>query len=394
LHLLDEIIAGVYRDQPDDVRDDLRQLANDRMITEDLRSQRAQLVLGGLRLRDILIAERQSERQSMNGHKPLDVEAGYLDKLRIAALTTEQLKAIPKPPWIVEDILQADSLAEIYGKPGTYKSFISSAWSKHVATGVMWSNRTVTPSPVVYIIAEGAHGMGDRMDAWEAHHNVTQERHPVIWLPLAVALGNPAWGQAVGQYAAENQAGLVVFDTRARNTVGLEENSARDMGLVVAHLDEARAICKACLLLVHHSNAFGDKSRGSTAVEGAVDTELSVKEADGIVTLKLEKQKNAPDGTEWRFRPVPVAGSVVLDEVSSGPADEISPNGWQMLDTLRDIHVDEPVSFTRWFDAGEVTKATFARQLKVLVARGFVAKTGKAYSPQEGKDAGETNEPF
>jgi hypothetical protein len=333
---------------------------------------------------------------------PPDVEPDRLELLRRNAITTDQLKALPPPAWIIDGVLQEDSLAELYGKPGSYKSFVTSAWSLHITTGLWWQGREVRPAPVIYVVAEGATGMGARIDAWEQHHADRIEggtRFPIVWLPLAIQLGSAAWGEAVGEFAAEHGARLVVFDTRARCTVGVEENSAKEMGAVVANLDAARRLCRACILLVHHSNAFGDKSRGSTAIEGAVDTELSIKSTEDIVTLKLEKQKNGPDGTTWEFSREPVGDSIVLVG-GDAPArrQEITGHGWAMFDTLKSIYIDEPVSFSRWLDSGEVTKATFNRQMKLLVDQGIVVKVGKGYEPNfdagEPDETNETDAPF
>jgi hypothetical protein len=201
-----------------------------------------------------------------------------------------------------------------------------------------------------------------------------------VWLPLTVNLGSATWGEAVGEYAAEHGAKVVIFDTRARNTLGLEENSAKDMGLVVANLDTARRTCGACMLLVHHANALGDKSRGSTAVEGAVDTEINVKAVDELVTVELTKQKNGVGGTTWTFRPTPVADSIVLTEV--GDTDTyVSAAGWRMLDELRRIHTDDPIPSTRWLESGDFAKSTFFRQTKILLDHGLITKNGRGYEP-------------
>jgi hypothetical protein len=170
---------------------------------------------------------------------------------------------LPPPKWVIGGLLQADSLAEVYGKPGCGKSFLTAAWAQHVATGPFWQSLSITAMPAVYVLAEGATGMGARVEAWEEHHAID------LHARRAVNLGSASWGQAIGEIRRRGRRRLVVFYTRARNTVGVEENSATEMGQVVDNLDTARRICKACMLLVHHANAIGDKSRGSTAIEGA-----------------------------------------------------------------------------------------------------------------------------
>jgi len=336
-----------------------------------------------------LVAQRIADlikEVERNGDEPAGVTDPYLQRLRDVALTTEQMKNLKQPPWLIDGVLQAESLAEVYGKPGSYKSFLTASWAMHIATGLDWCGHQVEPGPVIYLASEGAHGFGNRITAWEARHDYNLpnrgEWAPITWLPLAVSLGNAAWGEALGKYAAELGAALIVVDTRARNTVGLDENSAKDMGTVVEHLDHARSLSGSCVLLVHHSNAMGDKSRGSTAVEGAVDTELSAKKVDGVVTIRLEKQKNGRDGMEWQFRPTASVVSIVLEPVEAGTGTlGVTDAGLTMVATLRDIHMDDGVSYSRWLEAGDVPKATFSRQIKALVEGGFVAKAGRFYAP-------------
>jgi len=319
-----------------------------------------------------------------------------LERIRRAAVNSEQLKKLPGKRFLIDGVLQCDSLAEMYGRPGSHKSFLGVDWTMHISTGLAWQGRAVSQGPVVYFASEGATGLGDRVTAWEKHHAGRLNGHadlftapadlpkspaPVYWIPLAAQLGSSEWGAAAGDYAAEVGAELLIFDTRARNTVGLEENSAKDMGLVVANLDLARERSHACLLLIHHSNAAGERPRGSTVVEGAVDTEVSVRTADGVTTAKLEKQKNGADGVQWRFRPLEVESSIVLDAFEGRGQTSITEAGLAMMDTLRAIHIGDPVSYTRWIDAGDVSKATFSRQLKLLVEHGFVVQDGRGYRP-------------
>jgi hypothetical protein len=91
--------------------------------------------------------------------------------------------------------------------------------------------------------------------------------------------------------------GLVIADTQARVTVGLEENSATDMGIFINAVSALRTATGACVLAVHHTGRSGGDARGSSAIDGAQDTELKVV-ADGQPLrgqLRVEKQKDLPE---------------------------------------------------------------------------------------------------
>lgn len=68
--LLEDFVAGKYRDQPEPICEDLRALANDPLMSEAERDARAVEVLGGWPLKDQRAAERL--RPSTNGHGPHD----------------------------------------------------------------------------------------------------------------------------------------------------------------------------------------------------------------------------------------------------------------------------------------------------------------------------------
>jgi hypothetical protein len=113
----------------------------------------------------------------------------------------------------------------------------------------------------------------------------------------------------VVQRIIECRIGLVIIDTFARASVGLEENSASDVGKAIAKFDMVRRATGAGLIVVHHTGKGGSAggARGSSALNGALDTELLVKEgewwdteSDGVppgrpLELRVTKQKNAAE---------------------------------------------------------------------------------------------------
>ncbi|NKT03106.1 AAA family ATPase, partial [Rhodococcus hoagii] len=100
----------------------------------------------------------------------------------------------------------------------------------------------------------------------------------------------------------ERGAALLVLDTRARCTVGQEENSATDMGWARrSRADPAEA--GATVLVVHHSPKTGGGGRGSNVWDGAVHSDIRV-EKDGDDGFKLEcaKAQGRPAGCKIRSR--------------------------------------------------------------------------------------------
>lgn len=256
------------------------------------------------------------------------LEEWNLRRFRSAVLDTAGLKRLPMPAELVKGVLQLDSLAEIYGRPGLGKTHVAVSIAASVATNRPWMGHDVEEGKVVYVVAENASGTGQRVEAWEDYHRIGVPAGAITWLPLAVNLSQPEEVNAFTTIVSELDPSLVVFDTRARCTVGVEENSARDLGLVVAALDELRRQTGACVLTVHHPSASGDKSRGSTAFLGAIDSEIKLEPAgEGAMRLVVKKQRNAADGTVATMRLEPFGRSVVVL-----PSDPVKVEGsWDDL---------------------------------------------------------------
>lgn len=215
---------------------------------------------------------------------PDDVpEMTRADYLRAALLTTDDLDDLPEPDPLVKGLLMMDSLAWVYGDPGSGKSFVALDWAAHVATGAPWWGRRVHQGPVLYIAAEGMSGLPRRVRAWESYHGMRARGLHI--LPEAVQLMGVGEVDAVTQVATELKPALIVVDTQARVTVGADENTAQEMSRFVKALDTIREATGACVLVVHHKPRGGDNLRGSNSIDGAAQTVIRVKKAESRVSV-------------------------------------------------------------------------------------------------------------
>src|SRR5580704_8305626 len=64
--------------------------------------------------------------------------------------------------WLIKRVLPRRGLAAIYGKPGSFKSFVAMHIAMCIALGREWAGRRVAQASVVYIGAEGAAGLRKR----------------------------------------------------------------------------------------------------------------------------------------------------------------------------------------------------------------------------------------
>lgn len=218
---------------------------------------------------------------------------------RVASMEAELLDSAaldhiePLEP-VIADVLYKDTLARVYGASGTFKSFMTLDFAGCIGTGVPWAGQEVTQGSVIYLVAEGMRGIRKRVRAWEQHHD--RKMTGVRFLPRPVQAMDLEWLVLV-ELCRRFKPALVVIDTQARVTVGIEENSNTEMGRVVQRMEQLRAASEACVLLVHHTGHDGDRGRGATAVKGALQTELGVERKgkgllDTTITLKTGKQKD------------------------------------------------------------------------------------------------------
>lgn len=217
-----------------------------------------------------------------------------------SVLTLDQLKELPKPQPLITGDLNLNSLAWIAGEPGSYKTFLALDYALRIAT----------KHTVLYVAGEGTGGLYDRVAAW-LHGNPSPLS--IGFLPRSVAVTSGEW-LLLCEAARTMRAGLIVIDTQARMSGGLDENSAGDMGRYVEAMDALRQATGACVLSVHHSSKGGSHLRGSSVMQGAADTIITTEVRDGIVGVSNLKQKDMVHFPDRWYRPTNVLDSCVLVE--------------------------------------------------------------------------------
>ena len=237
--------------------------------------------------------------------------------LRERLLSYSQLMAMPSPEPLVEGWIWRDTVAWLVGEPGDGKTFAAIDLALSVATGAAWHGHAVKAGNVLYVMAEGSAGGRDRVAAWVKHHRggdpLPDDRTFAVY-PEAIQAGDPAgWAELV-EVAGERDLDLIVLDTQARNTVGLEENSSTAMGLFVDQLEAVRRACHGTVLVVHHVPRGGSNPRGASAIDGAAYSILRATKSGPLVTVIQDKQKDGVEGPSLTLQLVQVPGV----EIASG----------------------------------------------------------------------------
>ena len=245
--------------------------------------------------------------------------------------------------WLIEGVIPVGAFTALYGPPGSFKSFHALHIAHCIATGTPWMGNQVTETgAVLYIAGEGFGGVGARIKAIKQHYQ-TEDGAPIYVIRHQLNLRASVEDFNALMVAIETlvmETGidfkLIVVDTLARAFGGGDENSASDMMQFVVTCGRIQQIVQgAALMILHHSGKDQSRGmRGSSALLGAVDTELELIRFEDSMKgiIRTAKQKDGEDGTRYGFEMVKVelaapAGSLQIGEPITSLAVQASELG-------------------------------------------------------------------
>lgn len=225
-------------------------------------------------------------------------------RLRVHSVA-EILNAPPRA-YLLQGLFAVAEFIVLWGQPKTGKSFLALRLAYGLALGRgMWGRKAPHPLRVLYVAAEGAGGMGARLQALREALGDDEGRFAIIAQPAQI--GPPGEdAETLREAAKAHAADLVIIDTLARTFGDGNEDAAQDMGGFVVECDAIRHETGAAVVVVHHGAKAEDAKtpRGSGALMGAADLILQVKKgAEGAPSVAIvQAAKDDEDGAEMPFR--------------------------------------------------------------------------------------------
>ncbi|UDF29344.1 UNVERIFIED_ORG: AAA family ATPase [Roseateles sp. XES5] len=213
--------------------------------------------------------------------------------------------------YLIQSMLTVGDRSMLAGPSGSGKTFLATHIAMCIARGQEFLGRPVMQGGVIYQAGEGARGLKKRIKAYREHFRVpVTEDVPFVLLPSRVDLFTKdgdtqklideinAWKPVMSQPLR-----MVVIDTFSKATAGADENSGKDVSIVLENVDRIATECDVHVMVVHHLNADGKKLRGHTSLYADVDQVLAVTNDDAtkVRTLTLAKQKDDEDGVKIDF---------------------------------------------------------------------------------------------
>jgi len=333
---------------------------------------------------------------------------------RLPLLQFHELVNRAPSPWLVDGVLRETSVALLYGRRGSYKSFVALDLAASVATGLSWQGHTVRASGlVIYIAAEGGGGMVQRARAWAEQHDVApftvnmrfvtepltclpdsedmdvliqRIQEAIDWHPAGTI--DPDTGYVYEHATAREWPALIVIDTLARCLHG-DESKAEDMGAFVKGVDRLKVEFNCAALIVHHTGWDETHERGHTSLGGACDTiyKLEAEEdPDTGLTLVCEKMKDSREPEDIRL----VRRDV---EVSRRPTDdpnedlrsvviesELINREARRAHILRVLEELGPSTWLEWLNGSGLPRTTFQNIVSELRRTGKIIKENDVFT--------------
>jgi AAA domain-containing protein len=250
------------------------------------------------------------------------IDGGRKPESRIRLIPFDEIKLGTEPRYLVKGIIPREGLVVIWGPPKCGKSFWIFDLAMHVALGWQYRDRRVQRGAVVYCAFEGQIGIQARVEAFRQTFPIETDEPVQFYLePLTLDLiaDHPELIAAIRRQLGLADPALVVLDTLNRSLRG-SENDSKDMAAYIAAADSIREAFNCAVVVVHHCGIDGTRPRGSTALTGAVDAQLSVKrDASDAIVIEVEFMKDGACGDiiPSRLKVVDVGNDVDGEIISS-----------------------------------------------------------------------------
>jgi hypothetical protein len=277
---------------------------------------------------------------------------------RIKLIPFDKIKLGTEPRYLVKGIIPRESLAVVWGPPKCGKSF--------------WT----FDEPVPFYLEP---------------------------LTLDLVADYAELIAVIGQQLGVTPPVLVVLDTLNRSLRG-SENDSKDMSAYISAADAIREAFHCSVVIVHHCGIDGTRPRGSTALTGAVDAQLSVKrDASDAIIVEVECMKDGASGDiiASRLKVVEVGKDQDGEAITScviEPADvaqiattseaRLTPNQRTMFSILyaagnRGLSLEEWNEQARGVGIGTKRPATLLDIRMALKAKGLIQETMNGWAVKQ-----------
>ena len=336
------------------------------------------------RARDRLYREPGAAGNGLAGDLVRELEQVQEPAQHLRLVDDVEMIARPEPEPLITGMLSANALGGLYGPSGVGKTTLATYLGICVTTGHNCFGAPVPePGNVVHVLGEGAGRFRARLAAAKRAQELDVDQ-PVGYFTLPEPIDLIDIGAVDHLIAVTRPVSprLVMIDTVNRNMRG-NESSTEDMTAFVAGCDRLRAALSCTVLLLHHTGWDDTRERGSSVLRAAADTWMSIRDKDGMLVLRCDKQRDLDHFSDIALRLAPAHGSVVI-ELDQSNGRELTDTEKAVLAVLAATGASKP----DWAKAAcsnvAADRSTVYRVIDRLVRERHVRRDGKVFRPVRG----------
>lgn len=225
-------------------------------------------------------------------------------------LTEEDLLKLPPIQWRIKKLIPEKGIGCIYGASGSGKSFLVIDLLAHIANGINWFGHKVKKTPTFYIPLEGQGGISNRIKAWNKHHaNNGYQQTNIKFICTGFNLDNDADKTTLIKTLKHNnwRGGVICIDTLAQSAAGVDENNSKDMGKLLATLQQIQKLFDCLIILIHHTGKDQSKGmRGWSGLFAAMDFAFECQNVKDGRCLTVQKLKDGENNRSFNFTLQPI----------------------------------------------------------------------------------------
>lgn len=322
-------------------------------------------------------------------------------------LSISDLRRLPKPEWLIYKILPAKGISFLAAAPKAGKTYLTVTLAGTVALEpsenlaldlidsdlLNWAGQVTRHGDVMYIAAEAIEDIAQRVFAWAKYHHIPDSalsRFHFYEYPLQLATQTDRFIEALDRKCKGADFKLIVVDTLAMCSLGIEENSKKELDTVYAALEALWRKYNCCVLVVHHTGRNG-KIRGSSSMDGITYNLLTVEQVDEHVVLKSELQRRGknfdPIYFDWQTVELDYldeTGSFATESIlirsdwkAATKAEELTKNQQIILDVIKVLggknvarsEVEKECTKAKGTEKAAMSKPTFISATDVLIKK-------------------------
>jgi len=295
-------------------------------------------------------------------------EAQVNQNVRFELLSIDQFKKRPPIRWVVKNLLPAQGLAIMYGQSGTGKTFLLLDLLLAIACSDEWFGHPVAKTSVCYVCLEGINGIYQRIAAWEiATGRPVPDNFRVITNSFALLNHKDVVDLAASINDSKFCGGVIAIDTLNAATPRMDENSSKDMGTTIEHLNLLQRQTNGLVMTSHHTGKDEARGmRGHSSLHGAIDAEIYLQGTGSNRSWTLKKIRDFENGETHNFK-------LVTHEVGLDDDGEVM--------TSCSITSDIPTPIGRRKPIGENQKLVFNQICRLIEEESKIAgqPVGVAY---------------